>query len=141
RQLCLGPILPPRMNVLQEEGSVTLNLQRHYIKTQLERFDCQNLHAASTPMKPQGHVIKATKAERLELIELGNNYRSLVGAMNYLSITTFPDINFAVSSLLQYLNEPGDVGLKLKRTSPEEVKLIGYADANWASCPEARRSV
>lgn len=146
------------MNVSQEEDSVTLT-QRHYIETQLERFDCQHLYPASIPMNPKSRLVKASKAERLKHIESGHNYRSLVGALNYLSVTTRPDITFAVSSLSQYLNEPGikhweagiqvlrylkgtkDIGLKLSRTRNEEIKLLGYADADWASCPESRRSV
>ncbi|PLW15082.1 hypothetical protein PCASD_21521 [Puccinia coronata f. sp. avenae] len=146
------------MNVIQEEGAVTLT-QKHYIETQLDLFNCRHLHSASTPMKPKGHLIAATKAEQMEHLESGNNYCSLVGALNYLSSTTRPDITFAVSSLSQYLNAPGlnhweagiqvlrylkgtiDVGLRLSKPSSNEVTLCGYADADWASCPESRRSV
>lgn len=146
------------MNVKQEASAVTLS-QEHYIDSQLERFNCQDLYPASTPMKPKGQLIKATKAERLELIESGNNYRSLVGALNYISMTTRPDITFAVSCLSQYLNEPGskhweagiqvfrylkgtkEIGLMLRKNPSDTTTLVGYADADWASCPESRRSV
>lgn len=94
------------MNVAQEKDSLHLS-QRHYIDTQLKQFHFQDLFPALTTMKPKGHLVKATKAERLELIESGNNYWSLVGALNYLSVTTRPDITFAISSLSQYLNKPG----------------------------------
>ena len=50
------------MNMTQEEDSVTLS-QLHYIKTQLERFNYQNLYPVFTPMKPNGHLVKATKGE------------------------------------------------------------------------------
>ncbi|KAI7942739.1 hypothetical protein MJO28_012766 [Puccinia striiformis f. sp. tritici] len=146
------------MNVVQEDNSVTLS-QRHYIDSQLERFNLQHLFPASTPMKPGGHLVQASKAERIAHLESGNNYRSLVGALNYLSVTTRPDITFTVSSLSQHLNNPGtqhwqagvqvfrylkgtkDVGLKLTKNLDPEDKLVGYADADWASCPESRRSV
>jgi hypothetical protein len=146
------------MNVVQESNSVTLS-QRHYIDSQLERFNLQHLFPASTPMKPGGHLVKASRAEQIAHLKTGNNYRSLVGALNYLSVTTRPDITFAVSLLSQYLNQPGtqhweagvqvfrylkgtrDIGLKLIKNSTPEDKLVGYADADWASCPESRRSV
>ncbi|PLW49320.1 hypothetical protein PCASD_02649 [Puccinia coronata f. sp. avenae] len=146
------------MNVIQADDSVTLT-QRHYIDTQLERFNCQDLFPASTPMKPKGHLLAATSQEKIDHIESGNNFRALVGALNYLSTTTRPDITFAVSSLSQYLNAPGinhweagiqvlrylkgtrDVGLKLSKNPVAQDSLVGYADADWASCPESRRSV
>jgi hypothetical protein len=92
-------------------------------------------------------------------IESGNNFRALVGALNYLSMTTRPDITFAVSSLSQFLNAPRtnhweagiqvlkylkgtkEIGLKLSKGPNEQDSLIGYADANWTSCPKSRRSV
>lgn len=89
------------MNVHQEDGLVTLS-QCHYMETQLERFNCQDLNSASTPMTKG----KATKAEKLENIKSGHNYQSLLGA-NYLSVTTQPYITFPVSSPSQFLNEPG----------------------------------
>ncbi|KAI7951517.1 hypothetical protein MJO28_007201 [Puccinia striiformis f. sp. tritici] len=145
-------------NVHQEPGAVTLS-QRHYIDAQLERFELQHLYPSSTPMKPGGHLVQASRAERLAHLESGNNYRSLVGALNYLSVTTQPDITFAVSSLSQFLNSPGtahweagvqvfwylkgtrDIGLKFMKLSTEVDSLVGYADTDWASCPESRRSV
>ncbi|KAI7948074.1 hypothetical protein MJO28_009982 [Puccinia striiformis f. sp. tritici] len=146
------------MNVTQEKGSITLS-QGHYIDSELERFGIQHLYPASTPMKPGGHLVKASTAERIALLESGKNYWSLVGALNYLSVTTRPDITFAVSSLSQYLNRPGilhweagiqvfrylkgtrDIGLRFNKTQQGLNSLIGYADADWASCPESRRSV
>ncbi|KAH9458192.1 hypothetical protein Pst134EB_033400 [Puccinia striiformis f. sp. tritici] len=146
------------MNVMQETGSVTLS-QGHYIDSELEQFGIQHLYPASTPMKPGGHLVKASKAERIALLESGKNYRSLVGALNYLSVTTRPDITFAVSSLSQHLNRPGtlhweagiqvfrylkgtrEIGLRFNKTQQGLNSLVGYADADWASCPESRRSV
>jgi hypothetical protein len=142
------------MNVIQTNESVTLT-QIHYIDVQLERFNCTHLHPASTPMKPLGQLVKATNEEKLSHINSGNNYRALIGALNYLSVTTRPDITFAVSSLLQFLNEPGsahwdagiqvlrylkgskDIGLKPSKSDSPDIKLVGYADADWALCPES----
>jgi hypothetical protein len=43
--------------------------------------------------------------------------------------------------VLRYLKGTIDVGLRLSKPSSNEVTLCGYADADWASCPESRRSV
>lgn len=59
-------------------------------------------------MNPTSHLVKASKAVRIDHIKPGNNFQSLVGALKYLSVTTCPDITFAVSSLSQQLNKPGN---------------------------------
>jgi hypothetical protein len=147
------------MNVIQEADSVTLT-QSHYINTQLERFKSQHLYPASTPIKLNSHLVKASKEEREAHLSSGNDFRSLVGALNYLSVTTRPDITFAVSSLSQFLNEPGsaqyweagiqvlrylkgtkEIGLRFQCSSNSEDSLEGYANADWASCPDSCRSV
>ena len=83
------------MNVTQSEYSVTLT-QCHYIDTQLEKFECQDLFPALTPMKPKGHLMAATSEEKINHIESGKKFGALVGALNYLSMTTHPNIMFAV---------------------------------------------
>ena len=83
-------------------------------------------------------------------------YRQLVGSLNYLTITR-PDIAFAVQQVSQFMHTPRHLHLAvvrriihyLKDTSLRglffpvgtSLKLIGYSDANWASCPDTRRSV
>ena len=142
------------MNVAQEPGAVTL-LQQHYIDSQLERFGLSHLFPASTPMKPGGLLVQMSNAEKIAHLKSGNNYCSLVGALNYLGVTTRPDIRFAVSSLLQYLKNPGtlhweagvqvfcylkgsrDIGLNLIKPTTNNNDLIGYADTDWALCPES----
>lgn len=145
------------MNVSQKEGCITLS-QGHYIDTQITRFKCEHLYPASTPLKPNSALVAATTADHEAYLASGNQYRSLVGALNYISMTTRPDITFAVSTLSQFLNRPGlthwdsgiqvlrylkgtrDVGLRVNK--PDDLlQLKGFADADWASCPESRRSV
>ncbi|XP_022867831.1 uncharacterized protein LOC111387502 [Olea europaea var. sylvestris] len=60
-------------------------------------------------------------------------YRSLVGALQYLTITR-PDIAHAVNSVstIHY-------GLHF-RPSTSPGALVAYFDADWASCPDTRRS-
>ncbi|WVZ92355.1 hypothetical protein U9M48_038428 [Paspalum notatum var. saurae] len=82
-------------------------------------------------------------------------YRSLAGALQYLTFTR-PDITYAVQQvclhmhdprephltalkrLLRYLRGTVDHGLLLHRSSSTE--LVVYTDADWAGCPDTRRS-
>ena len=82
-------------------------------------------------------------------------YRSLAGALQWLTFTR-PDIAFAVQQvclfmrdpraphllavkrILRYLSGTLGHGLQLRPTSP--VSLVVYTDANWAGCPDTRKS-
>jgi hypothetical protein len=82
-------------------------------------------------------------------------YRSLAGALQYLT-STRQDLTYdvqqiclhmhdpleshltALKRLLQYVRGTVDFGLVLHRSSPAE--LVVYTDANWAGCPDTRRS-
>ncbi|XP_061366464.1 secreted RxLR effector protein 161-like [Gastrolobium bilobum] len=82
-------------------------------------------------------------------------YKRLVEKLNYLTVTR-PDISFAVSVVSQFLNSPCQEHwnvvihiLKYIKTSPRKgleyedkchVKVVGYFDVDWASCPTDRRS-
>ncbi|CAM8882756.1 unnamed protein product [Rhodiola kirilowii] len=82
-------------------------------------------------------------------------YRSLVGALQYLTITR-PDIAHAVNSVSQFMHTPTiDHFLDVKRIlryvkgtinfghtfrSNVPADLVAYSDADWASCPDTRRS-
>ena len=82
-------------------------------------------------------------------------YRSLVGALQYLTFIR-SDLTYAIQQvclymhdswephlaalkrLLRYVRGTVDFGLVLHR-SPS-AKLVVYTDANWAVCPDTRRS-
>ncbi|GJT96875.1 retrovirus-related pol polyprotein from transposon RE1 [Tanacetum coccineum] len=82
-------------------------------------------------------------------------YRSLVGALQYLTITR-PDLSYAVNQASQFLHAPTDAhfqsvkrilryvkgtityGLIFRR--PHSNSILGYSDADWARCIETRRS-
>ncbi|GFP94834.1 uncharacterized mitochondrial protein atmg00810 [Phtheirospermum japonicum] len=71
-------------------------------------------------------------------------YRSLVGALQYLTITR-PDLSYAVSSVSQLLQSPTeDHFLAVKRilryVRCPDSSILGYSDADWACCVETRRS-
>jgi hypothetical protein len=81
-------------------------------------------------------------------------YRSLVGALHYLTFTK-PDISFAVHQVCQFMNAPSDVHLTaakrilryLKGTldhglfyTPGPISLSAFSDADWVGDPNDRRS-
>jgi hypothetical protein len=83
-------------------------------------------------------------------------YRSLVGALQYLTITR-PDIAHVVNSVSQFLHSPTDNHYLTVKRILRYVKgtlhfgltfhpsialgaLVAYSDADWAGCPDTRRS-
>lgn len=82
-------------------------------------------------------------------------YRSIVGALQYLSHTR-PDLAFAINKACQYLSAPSTVhwtavkrilryvkgtlrmGLKFCRSA--SLVVSGFSDADWAGCPDDRKS-
>ena len=83
-------------------------------------------------------------------------YRSLVGALQYLTITR-PNIAYAVNFVSQFLHSPTEDHFLAVKCLLRYVKgtlhfgltfhpsdapgtLIAYSDANWAGCPDTRRS-
>jgi hypothetical protein len=82
-------------------------------------------------------------------------YRSLAGALQYLTFTR-PDLSYAVQQVCMHMHDPRvshfnalkrilryvkgtlDMGLQM-RPSPLR-SLVGFTDADWAGCPDTRRS-
>ncbi|XP_021974939.1 uncharacterized mitochondrial protein AtMg00810-like [Helianthus annuus] len=82
-------------------------------------------------------------------------YRSLVGALQYLTITR-PDLSYAVNQDSQHLQSPttahfqsvkrilryvkGTIFFGLTFSRPQKTTLVGYSDTDWARCIETGRS-
>ncbi|KAM3253896.1 hypothetical protein ACQJBY_047783 [Aegilops geniculata] len=82
-------------------------------------------------------------------------YRSLVGGLQYLTITR-PDVSYAVNRVCQYLHAPRTTHLSaVKRIlryvsstasyglllqSAPSCELSAFSDADWAGSPDDRRS-
>jgi hypothetical protein len=82
------------MKVDQSRTEICLN-QTHYIEEKIIKYGCSDSIPLATPMKPNSQLVKASKNEIEELNNLQYHYRGLVGALNYLSVTTRPNITFA----------------------------------------------
>ncbi|PRQ35279.1 putative RNA-directed DNA polymerase [Rosa chinensis] len=106
----------------------------------------------STPMSAKDSLTATDGA----LLDNPTEFRTLVGALQYLTITR-PDIAFAVNSVSQFMSQPrlphlvavkrilryvkGTLGHGLSFAPQHQpVHLFAYSDADWAGCPDSRRS-
>ena len=110
-----------------------------------------NCKSVATPADTKG---KASATDRI-LIDDATSYRSLAGALQYLTITR-PDIAYVVQQVCLHMHAPRDVHLTMLKRILWYVKgtahlgiqlhvisspsITAYSDADWASCPDTRRS-
>ncbi|KAM0020291.1 putative RNA-directed DNA polymerase [Helianthus debilis subsp. tardiflorus] len=125
--------------------------QRAYVKDILARAKMENCKPCHTPTDTNSKL----SATAGELLPDGTLYRSLAGALQYLTFTR-PDISYAVQQvclfmhaprephfnylkrILRYLQGTADHGLHI--TPSRSVQLTAYSDADWGGCPDTRRS-
>ncbi|WVZ75444.1 hypothetical protein U9M48_023494, partial [Paspalum notatum var. saurae] len=125
--------------------------QRQYTLDILERAGMADCNPCSTPVDMQAKLSEDAGPPVAD----PTAYRSLAGALQYLTFTRL-DITYAVQQvclhmrdprephltalkgLLRYLRGTVDYGLLLHRSSSAE--LVVYTDADWAGCPDTRRS-
>ncbi|KAG7569356.1 Zinc finger CCHC-type [Arabidopsis thaliana x Arabidopsis arenosa] len=126
--------------------------QRKYALDILASTGMLACQPARVPMDPTIPLTKETGT----LLENGTAYRELVGRLLYLTITR-PDITFAVHKLSQFLSCPTDIHLQaahrvlrylkgnpgqgLFYAADSDLCLNAFADADWGTCQDTRRSV
>jgi hypothetical protein len=124
--------------------------QTKYAHDILERASMLGSKSMPTPLSPNISLSKEG-----ELFPDPTFYRSIVGALQYLTITR-PDISYAVNQVSQFLQSPttahfqcvkrilryikGTISYGLTFSSLSSPTLVGYSDADWARCIETRRS-
>ncbi|XP_019168382.1 PREDICTED: uncharacterized protein LOC109164083 [Ipomoea nil] len=124
--------------------------QRRYMHDILQR-------AGMTDCKPLATPAAVTKAVTPsdEPYENPTQYRRLVGALQYLTITR-PDLSYAVNRLCQFMHSPTvdhygllkrvlryikdtlDCGLRLSPST--STTIHAFSDSDWAGCPIDRKS-
>ena len=125
--------------------------QRKYALDLLDETGLLGCKPSSVSMDPS---IKFSKEEGGALVD-AEAYRCLIGRLMYLQITR-PDITFAVNKLSQFSCAPrqshltavlkilhyikGTVGQSLFYSSKTELQIQAFADADWGSCQDTRRS-
>ena len=138
------------INVRRDDTGFFLH-QGQYALDLLDRAGMTDCKPAATPAeaKPKLSASAGQPATDAAL------YRSIVGALQYLTLTR-PDIQFAVQQVCLHMHSPRDVhwslvkrilryirgtptyGLRLRASASTE--LLAYTDADWAGCPDTRRS-
>jgi hypothetical protein len=125
--------------------------QQHYILDLLCKSNMSDAKPVKSPMSTT-HTLSLLSGDPLND---PSSYRSLVGALQYLSLTR-PDISFAVNKVSQFMHRPTSLHLQavkrilrylkftisyglLLRRSPSR-SLQAYFDTDWAGCPDDRKS-
>jgi hypothetical protein len=125
--------------------------QAQYAEDLLERAGMANCNSVPTPAdtKPKASTTEGTPVADV------TSYRSLAGALQYLTITR-PDIAYAVQQVCLHMHAPRDVHMTMLKRILRYIKgtatlgvqlraistptISAYSDADWAGCPDTRRS-
>ncbi|MBW0491765.1 hypothetical protein O181_031480 [Austropuccinia psidii MF-1] len=121
--------------------------QKHYTDKLAEGYEIKSLTPSNKPLKPDIQLSNATVDEVRAFKELKINYQSAIGALNYVSLNSRPDITFVVIHLSQFLENPGITHwtvflqvlqylyhtktLALHYTNTGSEGVIGHPDAHW----------
>ncbi|KAI3523467.1 hypothetical protein L1887_01631 [Cichorium endivia] len=133
-----------------QDGSLFLSQQK-YAKEVLRRSGFENCKPIPTPV---GSSSKVSKDDG-KLLDNPTEFRQLAGALQYLTFTR-PDISYAVQQVCMHMHAPrtthltalkrilryisGTITHGLTLTRSATTSLLSYTDADWAGCPDTRRS-
>ena len=125
--------------------------QTRYVEQLLEKFGMSDCKPVSTPCD------RSIYAEKAKEGDVRDTYRSLVGGLSYLAISSRIDISFVTSYLCRYLDKSTPEHLELAKRvlrylkhsastgityrSASEEKTVAFSDADHGSDPEDRKSV
>nr|XP_020185370.1 uncharacterized mitochondrial protein AtMg00810-like [Aegilops tauschii subsp. strangulata] len=125
--------------------------QQQYAQDLLEQADMLNCKPVPTPIDTKAKV----SALDGSLAPDAAFYSSIVGALQYLMLTR-PDLQYAVQQVCLHMHAPrdthwnlvkrilqyirGTTALGLTLTASPSTDLVAYSDADWAGCPDTRRS-
>jgi hypothetical protein len=137
------------INVHLTTTGMTLSQQQYTLEI-LDRAHMLNCHPISTPIDTSSKL----SARDGTPFSDPSLYRSLAGALQYLTLTR-PDIAYAVQQICLFMHTPmtshfqlikrvcylkgtSHYGLQFFRSLSHD--LLAYSDADWASCPNTRKS-
>jgi hypothetical protein len=125
--------------------------QRQYALDLLQRAGMVDCNTCATPIDIKCKL----SAKDGALLTDPTEYRSYAGALQYLTLTR-PDIQHAVQQACLYMHAPrephlnlvkrilryikGTLDFSLHLSSSPTTSLTAYSDADWAGCPDTRRS-
>jgi len=136
---------------VQRSGDGLLLSQRQYMLDILDRAGMTECKPCSTPVDTNPKVAAADGAP----VSDATDFRSLAGALQYLTFTR-PDIAYAVQQVCLHMHDPrephlaalkrilryvrGTLHLGLLLRPSTSTDLVVYTDADWAGCPDTRKS-
>ncbi|KAI3797236.1 hypothetical protein L1987_32491 [Smallanthus sonchifolius] len=125
--------------------------QSQYAKDILHRANMSSCKPCATPVDTSSKLSACVGAPLVD----GTLYRSLAGALQYLTFTR-PDISYAVQQVCLFMHDPrephynfmkrilryiqGTLDYGLRLTGSKSISLTAYSDADWGGCPDSRRS-
>ena len=127
--------------------------QAKYTSDLLRRASMTDCKAVTSPMSTSETLTR--EGGPLLSPEGATRYRSIVGALQYLTLTR-PNISYVVNKVCQYLHSSAkehwtaakrilrylrytaDIGLKITKST--STMLSAFSDADWASSNDDRRS-
>ena len=131
-------------------GDIFIN-QSKYAKDLVHKAGMDNCKPTTTPCKPQTQFLTSEGT----LLDDPSTYRSLVGALQYLTFTR-PDLSYAVNLACQYMTNSthehfglvkrilryvqGTIHCGITYSSSSD-NSITFSDSDWAADPNTRRSV
>jgi hypothetical protein len=141
---CLG------INVHRTPHGLFLSQQQYALEL-IEHANMSNCNPISTPLDTKSKL----SCHDGHPVSDPSTYQSLAGALQYLTLTR-PDLSHAVQQVYFFMHDPRDshvqqikwilryvkgtshLGLQLHTASSSE--LTAYSDADWAGCPDTRKS-
>ena len=141
----------------EETGNIKIS-QRQYIQNILKKFNMETCKSVSSPVDISSKLSSAMCPKTQDEIEEMKSipYSQAVGALMYLMVTNRPDIAYAVTMVARFMQNPGkqhwiavkrifrylqgmqELGILYKQK--DELKLMGYSDADWAGDHDDRKS-
>jgi hypothetical protein len=141
-----------RMRIKREKGRILID-QSDYLLKVVERFGLTNAKATVTPL-PEGYQPLPNDAPVNPALR--SKYQQVIGSLLYIMLGTRPDIAYAVVKLSQFAANPSEDHLNralyicryllgtpsyaLVFDGNSNGGFIAYADSDWASNPDDRRS-
>jgi hypothetical protein len=155
----VGTLLGMEVKIDKENKILTICSYK-YIREMLKEFGLSDLTPRSIPMDPDCKLRKSMgpssdeEKEKMQALPV----RGLVGSLMYLSMSTRPDITFAVGEVSRFVSNPGPLHWEaciricnyLKGTMDWAVhydgkledteQVVGFSDSDWARDEDERKS-